>query len=181
MRRIMVVGSSGAGKTTMAMALAERFELTHIELDELYHLAGWTPRERSDFRRAVAEAMARASDGWVMCGDYDSAIGELRLAAADTVVWLDYSRLVVTRRVVLRTLRRAITREELWNGNREPLANFYRWDPERNVIRWSWTHFREKRSRYERSLAGDWATLNVFRFTTPRSAAAWLGSLPQLG
>src|SRR3546814_4713935 len=59
-------------------------------------------------------------------------------AAADTIVWLDLPRPLIMRRVAGRTLRRAITREELWNGNREPLAGLVRWHPERNIIRWAW-------------------------------------------
>lgn len=168
MRRIAVVGSSGSGKTTMARTLSERFGLTHIELDALHHGPNWTQAEPDVLRRRVVDAMEAAPDGWAMCGSYESIVGDLRSAAADTVVWLDLARPVVTRRVVTRTIRRAITREELWNGNREPLSNFYRWDPEKNVIRWSWVHFHQKRARYEAGIAGGvWDHLDLHRLRTP--------------
>jgi hypothetical protein len=52
------------------------------------------------------------------------------------------------RRIIGRTLRRAISRAELWNGNREPWSNFFRADPERSVIAWSWTRHHTVRERY---------------------------------
>jgi len=52
------------------------------------------------------------------------------------------------RRVTMRTVRRVVTRQELWNGNREPLSNLYRWDPERNIIRWAWVKHAASHDRY---------------------------------
>ena len=46
---------------------------------------------------------------------------------ADTVVWLDLPRSQVMRQIVSRTFRRVLTREELWNGNREPVENLWAW------------------------------------------------------
>lgn len=131
-----VVGTSGSGKTTLARRLAAALDVQHVELDAIYHQPGWQQLPREAFRAAVATAAA--ADRWVIDGNY-SEIRDLVLAEADTVVWLDLPRSVVMRRVVARTLRRVLTREELWNGNREPFSNLYRWDPERNVIRWAWT------------------------------------------
>jgi hypothetical protein len=59
----------------------------------------------------------------------------------------------VMYRVVLRTIRRAVTREELWNGNREPLSNFYRWDPGRNIIRLAWVKYPGSVDKYSRAMA----------------------------
>lgn len=53
------------------------------------------------------------------------------------------------RQVIYRTLRRAILREVLWNGNREPWRNLFRWDPEHSIIRWSWTKWPIYRERLD--------------------------------
>ncbi len=80
--------------------------------------------------------------------------------------------LVDDEEAVLRTLRRFLTREELWNGNREPLSNFWRWDPERNVLRWAWTSHPRNRERYEQSSAdGSWGHARVVRLRTPEDVA----------
>jgi hypothetical protein len=58
----------------------------------------------------------------------------------------------VMRRVILRTLRRAVTRQALWNGNREPLTNFYRLDPQQNIISWTWVKYATYFERYEAAM-----------------------------
>jgi hypothetical protein len=52
------------------------------------------------------------------------------------------------RQVVPRTLRRLITRTELWNGNREPWSNAWSVDPQRSILAWSWTQHGHYRRRY---------------------------------
>lgn len=161
MRRIAIVGSPGTGKTTLARNLAADLGLTHIEMDALFHGPGWTAATPPEFRAKLQAAMDHAdatTDGWTMCGNYRDASDLIAERAADTIVWLDLPRSVVMRRVVTRTVRRFITRQELWNGNREPLTNFYRWDPEKNIIRWAWTHYPEYRRQGLASLAdGSWS------------------------
>lgn len=170
MRCIAVVGSSGAGKSTLAAALAQRLGLGHIELDALYHLENWSHPSDSDFRDAVAASMDRfeaSHGGWTMCGDYESNLDGIRVQRCDTMVWLDLAKPLVISRVARRTVRRALRREELWNGNREPLTNFYSWDVEKNVIRWSWVHFDKKRSRYNKAITdGSWDHLTVHRLSS---------------
>ena len=175
MRRVVVVGCSGAGKTTLARRLAAMLGVTHIELDALYHQAGWKPLDTATFRARLCARMAASPHGWVTCGNYNTQTGDVHLAQADTLVWIDPPRHVVMWRVITRTLWRAITRAELWNGNREPLRNFYRWDPELNVIRWAWVKWPKYRERNTRRLTdGTWDHLEVHRLTSNAQVDAFL-------
>ncbi len=175
MERVVVVGNSGSGKTTLARELAGRLGLTHIELDSLFHQPGWTPRDPDEFRDDLRERMARSGDRWTMCGNYKGVTWDITMPAADTIVWLDLPKSVVMRRVTARTLRRAIRREELWNGNREPLTNFYRWAPEKNIIRWSWTMHDSYRARYLAAIdAGTWAHAEAHRLTSVDAVSNFL-------
>src|SRR5919205_2933822 len=105
--KIAVVGTSGSGKTTVARELARRLGVPHVELDALYHGPGWSETPAEEFRRRVAAATD--GGGWVVDGNYDSKLGDLVLARADTVVWLDLPLRISLARVTLRTVGRIRT------------------------------------------------------------------------
>ncbi len=172
-----MVGSSGAGKTTVARQLAAQLGLAHVELDALFHGPGWTQPAPAEFRRRVAAALDAATDGWVACGNYSAVREAVVWPRADTVVVLDLDKALVTWRVVRRTLRRVVRREELWNGNREPWRNLYAWDPEKNVIRWSWTRHSLNRERYRRAAQDPaHAHLDFVVLTTPAEVDRFLAA-----
>jgi adenylate kinase family enzyme len=119
LRTIVVKGTSGAGKSTFAAELASRLGLTCVELDALYWGPGWSTPTPEEFRDRVAAALAATPEGWVVDGNYDSKLGEMVTAAADTIVWLDLPFIVKQRRLWRRTMHRVRGNVELWNGNRE--------------------------------------------------------------
>ena len=176
--RIAVVGCSGSGKTTVARQVADRLGLEHIELDELAHQPGWTMRPAEEFRSDLERCLSGAEQGWVTCGHYGRLAGDMHLNKANTIVWLDLPRRTVMTRVIRRTIRRVLTREELWNGNKEPWTNLYHWDPERNVIRWSWVTYKGRREQYEQCMCdGSWVHANVLRLRSPQAIEGFLNSL----
>lgn len=144
MQRVSVVGTPGSGKSTVGRSLAAQLDVPFVELDQIFHQPGWQELPVEAFRDRVGQVAS--TEGWVIDGNY-SAVRDLVWARADTVVWLDLPRPAVMRQVIRRTIRRVVRREELWNGNREPWANFYRWD-DRNIIRWAWGRHSVYRERY---------------------------------
>jgi len=69
-------------------------------------------------------------DAWVVDGNYEAVVSDGPIwRRADTVVWLDVPKRVAMWQVTTRTLRRAVTREELWHGNREEWSNILSWQP----------------------------------------------------
>lgn len=146
--RVLVTGNSGSGKTTLAAGLASDLGVPHVELDGLYHGAGWTPADREMIRALVR--LATAEPAWVIDGNYTSIVGQILRDRAGFVIALDLPRWRVMARITRRTLGRMITRTELWNGNREQWRNLRTLDPETNIVLWAWT----QHSKYhERAVA----------------------------
>lgn len=169
--RIYVVGNSGSGKSTFARDLAARRRVPHVELDAMFHQPGWTELADDEFQRRVREAVA--ADGWVVDGNY-ALVRPIVLERATTVVWLDFSRPVVMRRVIGRSVSRAITRRELWNGNRERARFWFRRD---HPMRWAWSQHHRKRVEYQaRFASAECAHLEIVRLRVPPDAARWLAA-----
>jgi len=122
MRRIVVLKTaSGSGGTTFARTLAGSVGMAFVELDAIHWQRGWRDLEADEFRRRVEPIVARET--WVIDGSYHGKLGDLVLERADTIVWIDLPRRIWLPRLIRRTLRRLLRREELWNGNRESLRN----------------------------------------------------------
>jgi adenylate kinase family enzyme len=171
-KRVSLVGGPGSGKTTAGRRLAASLGAPYVELDSIFHQPGWSELPTDEFRRRVAELVA--GETWVTDGNY-TAVRDLVWARADTVIWFDLPRPLVMRRVILRTLRRALTRQELWNGNCEPLTNFYRLDPEQNIIRWTWVMHCAYVARYSAAMADEAnAHLHFIRLRSETEVAAFL-------
>ena len=169
--RVRVLGTAGSGKTTFARALATRLGVPHLELDRLHHRAGWVPAPLEEFRAELAAFVAAAPDGWVVDGNYQERAAGL-MEQADTVVWLDFPRPVVMRRVVRRTVVRSLTRRELWNGNRERPAGMLSRNPEDNIVLWAWRTHGPNRVRFAAAAGPHWV-----RLRSPGEARRWLSAV----
>jgi adenylate kinase family enzyme len=172
-QRISMVGISGSGKSTLGRELARILGLPHLELDSVFHQAGWVSLSDEEFRRQVAVAVAQPR--WVLDGNYHGKVQPIIWARADTVIWVDMPRHIVMRRVIARTLHRMAGRVELWNGNREHWRQLLNWDKEENVILWAWQMHGPQRARYTAAMA-DPANghLRFIRLTSPAAVRRFL-------
>jgi adenylate kinase family enzyme len=167
---VLVVGTSGAGKTTVAAALARQLAVPHIELDTLFWEPNWEQADFDVFRGRIVDAIA--TDGWVVCGNYRPATIDITWPRADTVVWLDLARHLIMRRIIMRTAVRIGRRDALWNGNRESLRGAVARD---SIIRWAWTSFARNRERYtEMATDPRLAHLRWVRLQSPRAVQRFL-------
>ncbi len=122
------------------------------------------------FRSCVARFTEGA--GWVVDGDY-SKVRDLLWGRADTLVWLDYTLPIILGRLLWRTLKRILTREELWSGNRERFRDqfFIR----KSVSLWAlYLYWRTKRTYPVLCGWSEYAHLTVIRFRSPRQVRRWL-------
>jgi adenylate kinase family enzyme len=170
-RRIAVLASaSGSGKTTLGRALAARLGAPFIEVDALQHLANWTRATPAQFR-AQAEPIL-AAESWVIDGTAPDMVGRLVLDRAELIVWLDLPPWIWLPRLVRRSARRWLLREELWNGNRETLRDIFM--PPDGVLPHALRAYFFRRDRVRARLGG----CRVLRLTRARDVDAFLASFP---
>lgn len=102
-QRILILGRTGSGKTTLARELAATIGVPHVELDALYFGPDFSTVPLSVLRERTSAAIA--GDRWVTDGN-KSAVRDLVWPRADTVVWLDYPLVVSLWRLGRRALWR---------------------------------------------------------------------------
>jgi adenylate kinase family enzyme len=166
-RRVLVAGTSGSGKTTLAGRIAALLGIAQVEIDAFYHGPGWVARD--DF---VGDVLAfSAEPEWVTEWQYHEVRAVLA-ERADTLIWLDYSRSLVMRQVIVRTLRRRIGRQKLWNSNVEPPLRTIFTDPE-HIVRWAWSTHHQTADRLQATIANN-PDLTVVRLRNHAETARWL-------
>ncbi|MEO7540121.1 MAG: DNA topology modulation protein [Pyrinomonadaceae bacterium] len=141
MRRVIVIGSGGAGKSTFARQLGSVLGIEVIHLDRLYWRSGWVETPKDEWARTVAELVKR--DSWIMDGNYGGTRG-IRLAACDTVIMLDIPRRVCMFRIFKRVLMyRNRNRPDMAEGCGERLTIEF--------VKWVW-NYRGRRGEIRREI-----------------------------
>lgn len=175
-QRLAIVGTSGSGKTTLAGAIAHALQIPHVELDALHWEPNWTEAPDDVFQTRLNTTLS--SNCWVTDGNYSRWRSQI-WSRADTIVWLDYPFFVVASRLIWRTLRRSLRREELWSGNRESLRKaFFSQD---SILLWMLQTYNKHRREYPLLFAQpEFAHLKIVQLRSPQQADRLLQAIAQL-
>lgn len=173
--RLALIGTSGAGKTTMAKRISQALDMPHIEFDGIRHGPNWTETPDEVFREMLGRRLQ--GDRWVGDGNYSFA-RDVVWPRATTVVWLDYPIRVVMWRLLWRTLRRGVLRQELWNGNRERI--WWHFFSRQSLFLWAMqTHWRRRRTVPAALARPEHGHLDLVHLRSPKDARRWLLTLRQ--
>lgn len=130
MKKVLIVGSSGAGKSTFAVKLGQITGIEVVHLDRLHWLPGWTEPSKAEWKSIVENALSAGE--WIMDGNYGGTM-EMRLEKCDTVIFLDLPRILCVYRILKRVaLYRRGTRPDMADGCDE------RFDWE--FLKWVWNY-----------------------------------------
>jgi adenylate kinase family enzyme len=164
---VLVVGSGGAGKSTLAVRLGAAWHLPVVHLDREFWQPGWVETPKPAWRERVTELVAQPR--WVMDGNYGGTV-ELRMGRADLIVLLDLPRRVTIPRVLRRSL--------VWRGRSRPdMAEGCTEHLDVDFLRWLWRYPREGRVRLTSAFTEADAWGKVVRLRTAREVDAWLDGL----
>ena len=175
--RYLVVGTSGAGKSTVSKKLAESKGCPHIELDSHYWGSEWKPVPPEKFMHSVEQCTQGMC--WVVDGNC-SAIRDVLWSRATHVVWLNYGRFTVFSRLLWRTLSRGLSHTQLSHGNRESLRKaFFSKD---SILLWSLTTYPKNQAKFAAlRRQGDFAHLQWIELSRPSQARAFLAAYTEQG
>jgi adenylate kinase family enzyme len=162
--KVTIVGSSGSGKSTLAARLGQVLDLPVYHLDRLFWQPGWQETPRDEWR-AVQEELC-AEPRWIIDGNYGGTL-DIRLAACDTVVWLDLPTSACLAGTLWRILcYRGRTRPDMGEGCPERLDWAF--------LRWIWSFRRVARPRIVQKLSALPPSTEVIALTSRREMAEWL-------
>ena len=164
-RRIWIVGPTGAGKSTVAAALAARLGVSAVHLDDLHWAPGWVERSEQDLIDRLAPLVA--GDAWVVDGNYSHA-RRAHGGRAELFVWLDLPFRTTFPRLLRRAVNRSFSGETCCNGNRESLSRAFLHKD--SILLWS------IRTRFigRRDYAEEFATRPHLRLRSAREVSAFV-------
>ena len=174
-KRLVVIGVTSSGKSTLAEKLAERFGLNYAELDALYWEPNWQAAPLEVFRARVEKATQ--AETWIVAGNY-RVVRDLVWPKAEAILWLDYSLLTVVWQLTRRTFQRWWTQELLWGTNREPLWKHLEFWSKDSLYNWLFKTYWRRKSEYSTLLAQpEHQHLKLIWFKHPGETEEWLKSL----
>jgi adenylate kinase family enzyme len=166
-KRILVIGHPGAGKSTLASELGKKIGLPVVHLDKEFWQPGWIRTPEDEWWQQVTSIIT--SDRWIIDGTFDRTL-DLRLKRADTVILLDYSRYLC-----------------LWRIMKRVVANFGKVRPnmasgcpdkfDLEFLRWAWNYRRDRFPKIRKSLLSCFADGNLVTFKCPSDAKRFLNEV----
>ncbi|MCF6277939.1 MAG: hypothetical protein L3J16_04220 [Anaerolineales bacterium] len=173
--RLVVVGTTSSGKSTLAENLAKKLDLDFVELDALYWQPNWIGTPAEEF--AAKTAYATRGDRWAVAGNY-SRTRPIIWPRAEAVIWLDYSLPVIFWQFLKRTLRRTLTHEILWGTNVERFWTHLKLWSDESLLKWLFKTYWRRKREYPRLFAlPEYQHLVILRFSSPQETHEWFENL----
>ena len=169
-KKVLVIGSGGSGKSTFARQLGELLDIEVVYLDKIYWQRGWVETPKTEWLKTVDRLLE--PDSWIMDGNYSGSL-ERRLEVCDTVIFLDMPRLLCLWRVLKRAvIYRKRSRPDMGPGCAERL------DPE--FIRWVWNYSKRTKPKVVARLAAHEAGKKIITLRSRYEVQEYLAQIVQV-
>ncbi|MBM7601024.1 adenylate kinase family enzyme [Virgibacillus halotolerans] len=167
MRKIILIGSGGSGKSTLARQLGNKLKLNVYHLDALFWKPNWVGVTKDEQRKVQYELVKK--EKWIIDGNYGGTI-DIRLNAADTIIFLDVNKTICVYRAFKRMLQyRNKTRPDMGAGCEE------RFDF--GFLKWIWNYPKTKRPETLKKLERLSKEKQIIILRTPKQIQKFLEEL----
>lgn len=167
MKRIIVIGSSGAGKTRLSQRLSKILGIGLIHIDRVYWKPDWVEPTKGEWRVKLGEILKR--DSWIIDGNYSATL-DMRLAACDTAIFLDIRRTLCTWRVIRRTFR-------YWRRTRPDMAEGCEERLNLPFLAFVWNYPNRTRPKIMSLLNGARDSTEIVHLRSPREVRRFLSAV----
>lgn len=132
MKKIIIIGTTGSGKSTLGKALSKKLGYKYIQLDQLFWKPNWGETPDDEFFEKIKTEVA--GETWVLDGNYTRS-NHLTWPQADTIIWLNMPFYLNLYQNISRSVKRAYNQEEIWpnTGNRESFSRMFSKD---SIVLW---------------------------------------------
>jgi adenylate kinase family enzyme len=166
MKKVLIIGPGGAGKSTFANQLGQLLNIEVLHLDRFYWRPGWVEPSKAEWLETVEELLKR--DAWIMDGNYSGSLA-IRFKECDTVIFLDMPRTLCLRRVLKRAVMyRNKSRPDMTEGCRERLTLEF--------ILWVWNYRRRTRPKILRMFESNPEGKRIITLRSPADMERFLVS-----
>lgn len=170
MKKILIIGSGGAGKSTLARRLGEITGIEVVHLDRIYWRTGWREPSNEEWQEILENELKK--DEWIMDGNFGGTM-ELRLAACDAAIFLELPRAVCVYRVVKRRLKhRNTNRPDMSEGCSEKI--------DLKFISWIWSFPKKKKPQIDQTLKRFESEKTIIRLKTQSEVEKFLINLKEI-
>jgi len=164
MRKVLVIGSGGAGKSVFASRLGALLKIEVLHLDRFYWRSGWSEPPKDQWQKTVDELLRR--DAWIMDGNYSGTLAR-RVDACDTVIFLDLPRVLCIWRVLKRAL---IYRNDIRPDMAEGCPEKFNLE----FIGWVWNYSTRSRPKIVEVLRSNSERKNIVWLRSPSEVESFL-------
>ena len=172
-QKIIITGTTCTGKTTLGNKISKELSLFQVDLDEYYFLPNWKEKKKNEFVQDVLNAL-KDRQNWLVTGSYQSLLKDSLWQEASTIVWLDYSLLVILGRYFKRTFRRVVFKEKCCGENYETLGRTF---SKQSLFLWIFKSYWRRKERMNHWREGEFSSKNWIVLTQPKQAKNILSKL----
>lgn len=170
MKRIIIIGSGGAGKSTFSKRLHEITGIELFHLDKLYWKPNWEETAKPEMLEIIKNLLK--GDSWILDGNFNSTM-ELRMEASDTIIFFDMPRYLCLYQILKRW-------KSYWKTNRPDMPSGCNEKIDLKFLHWVWTFPKNVKPIIEQRIKRTDKGKNIIRLKSRKDVEKFISNVKQM-